>query len=53
MSGSTSRYLRSLLNFQANPIMKRVYKRVKQRYTKLPHDQKHLIKDYLKTHGRK
>ncbi len=53
MSGSTSRYLRSLISFQANPVMKRVYKRVKQRYTELPHDKKHLIKDYLKAHGRK
>jgi len=47
MSGSTSRYLRSLINFQSDPIMKRAYKRVKKRYTKLPHNKKHLIKSYI------
>ena len=52
MSGSTARYLRGLINFQEDPIVKRVYKRLKKRYTKLPHNKKHLIKHYLKTHGR-
>ena len=47
MSGSTSRYLRSLISFRADPIMKRVYKRLKKRYTKLPHNKKHLIKSYI------
>jgi hypothetical protein len=47
MSGSTSRYLRNLISFQADPIMKRVYKRLKKRYTKLPHNKKHLIKSYI------
>ncbi len=47
MSGSTSKYLRGLISFQANPIMKRVYKRLKKNYTKLPHNKKHLIKSYI------
>ena len=46
MSGSTARYLRSLISFQKDPIMKRVYKRIKKRYTELPHNKKHLIKSY-------
>jgi hypothetical protein len=47
MSGSTSKYLRSLISFQENPIMRRIYRRIKKRYNKLPHNEKHLIKTYI------
>jgi hypothetical protein len=47
MSGSTAKYLRGLISYQDNPIMKRVYRRVKKRYNELPKNKKHLIKNYI------
>jgi len=49
MSGKTARYLRELIDYNLNtpnPIFKKVYKRIKKRYTELPHNKKHLIRNY-------
>jgi len=50
MSGKTSRRLRKLISYNSenpNKIFKKVYKRIKKRYTGLPHDKKHLINNYI------